>query len=144
MRRVIGTTLAAMLALGLAAAPAGAKPGRGGERQTVNLMGTLTGVLSDAFMVDVEKANGPGRRYLRDNPGDAMVALGDHTRFHGPRRLVDGADDFRVGDGVRVKARLAGGVLVARRVELKLRGFEGPPDAEAGHAGGIARTYRRP
>ena len=138
MRRVIGTAMVAMLALAFAAAPAEAKPGgRGGERRTVNLLGTLTGVFSDALMVDVDTANRPGRRYLRDNPGDAMVALGDRTRFHGPERLVDGVDDLQVGDRVRVKARLSGGVLVARRVELKL------PDAESGHAGEIARTYRR-
>ena len=121
MRRVIGTALVATLALGLAAAPAEAKRG---ERRTVNIIGTLTGVLSDALMVDVEKANAPGRRYLNGNPGDAMVILADRTRFRGPMGLVSDAGDFRVGDGVRVKARLREGMLLARRLELRLHAFE--------------------
>lgn len=136
MRRTIGTALAALLVLGLVAAPAAAK--RGGGGRTVNLLGTLTGVFSDALMVDVEKANRPGRRYLQDNPGDAMVMLSDRTRFRGPMRLVDDAEDLRVGDGVRVKARLRDGLLVARRVELRLHAFEGTLEAFDGASATLA------
>lgn len=139
MRRIARWSLAAVLAMALtlpAAAHGKGGHGKGGHGGNINLFGVVTALAvdddpstDDSLTLMVLKANGPGRRFLESHPGDPVVGLTERTRFRGPHRLGAAASDYRVGDGVRIKATVADDALEGRRVGLLLQAYHGTVSA---------------
>lgn len=97
--------------------------GRSGPKRAYQFHGTLASTDGDGdpategpFVVTVTKANGNGKRYLAENPGDVTISLDEDTRYFGG---ASSAADFAEGDPVKVKARLTDTGFIAKRVKLK-------------------------
>lgn len=139
MKRVLATGVAALLALGLIAPAASAArhhghSGHSGHqnRRALVFLGALTATsvdsdpsTPDTFTFHMFSGNRAARRWQEAHAGDITVAVTDGTRFRGPLGLGRHAADYRVGDGVRLMARLVGDGLGARAVRLMLQGYQG-------------------
>lgn len=86
----------------------------------------VEGDAADSITVEVVRASGRASRAWVRDAAEVTVELGSRTRFSSPRRLVRSADDLRTGEHVLVQALLsADGTATARRVTVRLLGFEG-------------------
>jgi hypothetical protein len=97
--------------------------GHSGPKRAYQFHGTVSGVVDDGdpatgsqLVVTVTKANGNGKRYLRDNPGDVTFDVSESTRFYG---TASSAADMAVGDAVKVKARRTETGFDAKSVKRK-------------------------
>lgn len=151
MRRSMSLALVSALALGVVAGPAAANPLR--SKRSLVFLGMVSAVSVDAdpatqdtLTFSLLKGNRHAGRYQEAHPGDVTVAMNDETFHKGPT-------DYRVGDGVKVRARMApdGSGLVARSVRLVLHSYHGTLEAYdpvlgtatvlVDHAGRVAAAY---
>lgn len=133
MRKTMLVTLAGALALSLALPASANEGGAGGtkSKRAYVFLGSVTAVSMDAdpatpdtLTFSMLKGNKHARRYVEAFPGDVTVSLTEYTHFYGGG--YSAAHDFRVGDGVKVKARkMADGSLVAKKARIVPLAFMG-------------------
>lgn len=115
--RVRSVPCALVLALALGV-PAGAA-----ENAAHRFLGVITAVsidadpaTADSLTFRVLRSNDLGDRWVETHPGDVTVSVTPET---------DATTGLRLGDGVRVLARKAGGGLEAIRVRLRTQRYHG-------------------
>jgi hypothetical protein len=159
MRKLVGIALGGVVALSMVAGPASAghfaKSGKShsgksakihspkppkvksgsskSAKKSLLFLGLVTSLTQDLDPITQDtltftslKGNRHARDYLALHPGDVTVVLPADVKYKGVGAFLG---SFRMGDGVKVKAREVlsslGTSLVAHKVSLKLHAYEG-------------------